>query len=73
MECDRSNTVPPITRKIIVQSSIMRIEPTPELAADLRAASTTLNKAEVYFRYGIWYDTVTILANLRRERIFRHV
>jgi len=57
----------PGTDGLIVKSSIMRIEPTPELAADLRAAGTTLNKAEVYSRYGIWYDTVTTLANLRQE------
>jgi len=57
----------PGTDGLIVKSSIMRIEPTPELAADLRAAGTTLNKAEVYSRYGIWYDTFTTLANLRRE------
>jgi hypothetical protein len=47
-----------------VVGEIERIEPSPSVSKQLREASS-LEKAALYAKAGIWYDTVAILAGLR--------
>lgn len=47
-----------------VVGEIERIEPSPSVSKQLREASS-LEKAVLYAKAGIWYDTVAILAGLR--------
>ncbi len=49
---------------VVVEGEIERIELSPSLSKQLREASS-LEKAVLYAKAGIWYDTIAILAGLR--------
>lgn len=48
-----------------VTGLIRRIQPSEELKKELADTTTALEKIAVYARYGIWYETLTQLAQLR--------
>lgn len=48
-----------------VTGLIERIPPSDELKQELASATTDLDKITVYAKYGIWYETLTELAQLR--------
>jgi hypothetical protein len=49
---------------LFVEGKIERIELSPSVSKQLREASS-LEKAALYAKAGIWYDTIAILAGLR--------
>jgi hypothetical protein len=51
-----------------VSGQVQRTEITPELAADLKAATTPLAKAEVYANAGIWHEATAIVSSLRESQ-----
>lgn len=50
-----------------VEGQVERIEPTPALSARLETLSS-LERAALYGKDGVWYDTLTSLADLRRSQ-----
>jgi hypothetical protein len=56
-----------VGENVFMQASIQRVIPDINLAAQLRTASPE-DKPAIYAAAGIWYDTLTTLANLRRMR-----
>ena len=48
----------------IVEGYIERVQPEPELTAQLEGA-TPVEKAALYGKAGIWYETVATLAQLK--------
>lgn len=48
-----------------VSGQIVRAEITPQLAADLRSATTPLAKAAAYAKAGIWHEAMAIVSELR--------
>jgi Domain of Unknown Function (DUF928) len=56
-----------VGENVFMQTSIQRVIPDINLAAQLRTASPQ-DKTAIYAAAGIWYDMLTTLANLRRMR-----
>ena len=54
-----------VGENVFMQTSIQRVMPDINLAAQLRTASPQ-DQPAIYATAGIWYDTLTTLANLRR-------
>lgn len=50
----------------LASGSVQRIAPPRALANELAQATAAEDKVAVYARYGIWYDAVSAIANLRR-------
>ena len=44
---------------------VTRLAPPSELAQELKVAPTPLAKIKIYAKYGVWYETLTELAQLR--------
>lgn len=62
--CDASNR----NRDAVVEGWVQRTEPNANLLAGLEKAETPLEKATLYAQNGFWYDSVSALAELRRQR-----
>lgn len=62
--CDANNR----NRDAVVEGWIQRSEPNANLLASLEKAKTQLEKAELYAQNGFWYDTVSALAEIRRQK-----
>ncbi|NER35104.1 MAG: DUF928 domain-containing protein [Oscillatoria sp. SIO1A7] len=62
--CDTNNR----NRDAVVEGWIQRSEPNANLLASLEKAKTQLEKAALYAENGFWYDTVSALAEVRRQK-----
>ncbi len=49
------------SQDVVVNGIIQRVEPTPELTADLAKAAES-DKAAVYAEHGIWYDALQTIS-----------
>ncbi|MFP4298689.1 MAG: DUF928 domain-containing protein [Spirulinaceae cyanobacterium] len=52
---------------VFAQGWIQSITPSPELERELATATTPRETAQVLAQYGIWYDALTIVGNLRNQ------
>lgn len=62
LECDPNNS----SGNPSVSGWVKRIAPDAQIEAELHAAEHPLDKAEVYARHGIWYETLTLVAEERQ-------
>lgn len=51
---------------LYVQGWIRRVEPNAALTEELATAASDLDRVRIYARNGIWHESVTLLASLRR-------
>lgn len=63
MICDQNDR----SADLVVKGWMQRIQPLPNLNSDLVATPDPMAKASVYANNGIWYETVTTLAQLRSQ------
>lgn len=54
------------SRNKLTAGSIQRIAPPSQMVRDLAQAASPQDKVAVYAKYGIWYDALGEIANLRR-------
>lgn len=54
------------SRNKLAAGSIQRIAPPSQMARELAQATSPEDKVAVYAKYGIWYDALFAIANLRR-------
>ncbi|PSB21145.1 hypothetical protein C7B65_04180 [Phormidesmis priestleyi ULC007] len=62
--CDRGNRSGDIT----INGWIQRVQPDATLTTQLKQATTPEQRLSLYADHGLWYDTLTTLAELRRQR-----
>jgi Domain of Unknown Function (DUF928) len=64
--CQAPDPEDPDTPIVWMGGSIIRTTSSPELESELSAATSDRDRALVYARYGIWYNALTEIGNLRR-------
>jgi Domain of Unknown Function (DUF928) len=62
LECNPNNS----SGNPSVLGWVKRVAPDAQIEAELYAAEHPLDKAEVYARHGIWYETLTLVAQQRQ-------
>ncbi|MCL1474988.1 DUF928 domain-containing protein [Argonema antarcticum] len=65
LNCPQREGSPENSTPAFVTGQVQRIAITSELDSQLKAAKTALERAVIYAKNGIWYDTITELGQLR--------